>query len=123
MSAIVPPLDLIPKLPAKGVNKFVGVFDKQIDRLVDQVMKVVHDSTKLPPNLKCNDPSIKQIKDQIAQPGGQKGSLGWLFWYIPLAIASLIASWRFLIKKPIICDEDEDGIVDPKKSTQADKVS
>ena len=34
MSAIVPPLDLI---------------------------------TKLPPNLKCNDPSIKQIKDQIAQ--------------------------------------------------------
>ena len=67
MSAIVPPLDLIPKLPAKGVNKFVGVFDKQIDRLVDQVMKVVHDSTKLPPNLKCNDPSIKQIKDQIAQ--------------------------------------------------------
>jgi len=67
MSAIVPPLDLIPKLPAKGVNKFVGVFDKQIDRLVDQVMKVVHDSTKLPPNLKCNDPSIKKIKDQIAQ--------------------------------------------------------
>ena len=67
MSAIVPPLDLIPKLPAIGVNKFVGVFDKQIDRLVDQVMKVVHDSTKLPPNLKCNDPSIKQIKDQIAQ--------------------------------------------------------
>ena len=67
MSAIVPPLDLIPKLPAKGVNKFVGVFDKQTDRLVDQVMKVVHDSTKLPPNLKCNDPSIKQIKDQIAQ--------------------------------------------------------
>ena len=67
MSAIVPPLDLIPKLPANGVNKFVGVFDKQIDRLVDQVMKVVHDSTKLPPNLKCNDPSIKQIKDQIAQ--------------------------------------------------------
>jgi len=67
MSAIVPPLDLIPKLPAKGVNKFATVFDKQIDRLVDQVMKVVHDSTKLPPNLKCNDPSIKQIKDQIAQ--------------------------------------------------------
>jgi len=67
MSAIVPPLDLIPKLPAKGVNKFVGVFDKQIDRLVDQVMKVVIDSTKLPPNLKCNDPSIKKIKDQIAQ--------------------------------------------------------
>ena len=67
MSAIVPPLDLIPKLPAKGVNKFATVFDKQIDRLVDQVMKVVQDSTKLPPNLKCNDPSIKQIKDQIAQ--------------------------------------------------------
>jgi len=67
MSAIVPPLDLIPKLPAKGVNKFATVFDKQIDRLVDQVMKVVHDSTKLPPNLKCNDPSIKQIKDQIRQ--------------------------------------------------------
>jgi len=81
-----------------------------------QVPVIVPDST--PDNV-----VILQIKDQIAQPGGQKGSLGWLFWYIPLAIASLIASWRYLIKKPIICDEDEDGIVDPKKSTQADKVS
>ena len=59
---------------------------------------------------------ILQIKDQIAQPGAQKASLGWLFWYVPLAMAALIAAWRYLIKKPIICDEDEDGFEDPKKS-------
>ena len=67
MSAIVPPLDLIPKLPAKGVNKFVTVFDKQTDRLTDQVLKVVQDATKLPSNLKCNDPNISKIKNQIEQ--------------------------------------------------------
>jgi len=65
MSAIVPPLDLVPKLPAKGVSKFVTVFDKQTDRLTDQVLKVVQDATKLPSNLKCNDPNITQIKNQI----------------------------------------------------------
>jgi hypothetical protein len=59
-----------------------------------------------------------QMKDHIAQPGGQKPSFGWLFWYIPIAAASLIAAWRYLIKKPILCDEDEDGIVDQKKPKQ-----
>ena len=67
MSAIVPPLDLVPKLPAKGVSKFVTVFDKQTDRLTDQVLKVVQDATKLPSNLKCNDPNISKIKNQIEQ--------------------------------------------------------
>lgn len=89
MSAIVPPLDLIPKLPAKGVNKFVGVFDKQIDRLVNQVMKVVHDSTKLSPNLKCNDPSIKQIKDQIAQIQKQIVTIQELVPKIQTAVSSV----------------------------------
>ena len=86
-------------------------------------------SSQLPvivPDTTHDNVVVLQIKDQIAQPGAQKASLGWLFWYIPLAVASLIAAWRYLIKKPIICDEDEDGIVDPKKpkkvQVQEDKV-
>jgi hypothetical protein len=65
MSAIVPPLDYIPKLPAKAVNLTIKQIDKQTDKLLDQVTKTVQDSIKLPINIKCDDPRIKKIKKQL----------------------------------------------------------
>ena len=65
MSAIVPPLDFIPKLPAKAVNLTIKQIDKQTDKLLDQVTKTVQDSIKLPVNIKCDDPRIKKIKKQL----------------------------------------------------------
>jgi DNA-binding protein YbaB len=65
MSAIVPPLDFIPKLPAKAVNLTIKQIDKQTDKLLDQVTKTVQDSIKLPVNIKCDDPRIKKIKEQL----------------------------------------------------------
>lgn len=66
MSAIVPPLDIIPKLPAKAVSEVIKQVDVQTDRLLQDVTKTVQDSIKLPTNTKCDDPRIKKIKEQLA---------------------------------------------------------
>jgi hypothetical protein len=62
---IVPPLDRIPRLPGKAANLIQAEFDKQTDILLEQVNKTVQDSIKLPLNVHCDDPRIKQIKDQL----------------------------------------------------------
>ena len=64
MSAIVPPLDIIPKLPAKAVSLTIKQINKQTTKLMDSVNKTVADTVKLPVNIKCDDPRIKQIKNQ-----------------------------------------------------------
>jgi hypothetical protein len=65
MSAIVPPLDIIPKLPAKAVSLTIKQINKQTTKLMDSVNKTVADTVKLPVNIKCDDPRIKQIKKQL----------------------------------------------------------
>ena len=65
MSAIVPPLDIIPKLPAKAVSLTIKQINKQTTKLMDSVNKTVADTVKLPVNIKCDDPRIKQIKNQL----------------------------------------------------------
>ena len=65
MSAIVPPLDRIPKLPAKAVSLTIKQIDKQTNKLMDSVNETVTDSVKLPVNIKCDDPRIAKIKKQL----------------------------------------------------------
>jgi hypothetical protein len=67
MSAIVPPLDFIPKLPAKAVDFVMKQIDTQTDVLLEQVTKTVQDSIKLPINIKCDDPRIAKIKKQLGE--------------------------------------------------------
>ena len=71
MSAIVPPLDFIPKLPGKAVTQVMKQLDIQTDRLLDQVNTTVQNSIKLPSNVKCDDPRIKKVKQQLADIQGQ----------------------------------------------------
>ena len=66
MASIVPPLDFIPKLPGKAVDIIIKQIDTQTDKLLTQVNKVVQNSTKLPVNIKCDDPRVSQMKDQLA---------------------------------------------------------
>lgn len=66
MSSIVPPLDFIPKLPAKAVSEVIKQVDTQTDKLLQDVTKTVQESIKLPVNCKCDDPRIKKIKKQFA---------------------------------------------------------
>jgi hypothetical protein len=65
MSAIVPPLDMIPKLPGKAVSLTIKQIDKQTDKLLTAVNETITDSVKLPVNIKCDDPRIKKIKKQL----------------------------------------------------------
>jgi septation ring formation regulator EzrA len=65
MSAIVPPLDQIPKLPGKAVSFTIKQINTQTDKLLSSVTKIVTDSVKLPINIKCDDPRIAQIKKQL----------------------------------------------------------
>jgi hypothetical protein len=66
MSAIVPPLDLIPKLPGKGINLAVQQFDKLTDKLLQDVLKALKDSIKIASNnAKCSDPEVKKIKQDL----------------------------------------------------------
>jgi septal ring factor EnvC (AmiA/AmiB activator) len=65
MSAIVPPLDFIPKLPGKAVATVMKQLDTQTDKLLSQVNKTVQDTVKLPSNIKCDDPRVKKVKQQL----------------------------------------------------------
>lgn len=71
MSAIVPPLDFIPKLPARAVSEIMKQLNIQTDRLATQVTKTVEDSVKLPASAHCDDPRVKKIKDQLTEIQGQ----------------------------------------------------
>ena len=64
---LVPPLDLIPKLPAKGVEIISDRILKQTDTLLDQVNSLVQDSVKLPENAGCTDPNIVSAKQQLVK--------------------------------------------------------
>jgi hypothetical protein len=66
MSAIVPPLDVVPKLPAKAVNLVLTQLDNQTDKLLESVTNTLQDSIKLPNNIKCDDPRVDKIKNQLA---------------------------------------------------------
>jgi hypothetical protein len=63
---------------------------------------------------------MMQLKDSISQPGPTPPSFGWVIWYFPVAVISMMAAWRYLIKKPVVCEEDKDGdgYVDPQKPKQ-----
>ncbi len=65
MSAIVPPLDKIPNLPGIGVSKILAQINKQLDKLISDIQKVVKDSVKLPADCGCNDPRIAEIKKKL----------------------------------------------------------
>lgn len=65
MSAIVPPLDIVPKLPAKAVTLVLNQLDKQTDKLLESVTATLQSSIKLPNNIKCDDPRVANIKSQL----------------------------------------------------------
>jgi len=64
---IVPPLDKIPKLPGKAAGLVQTQIDTQTDVLLDQVKQTIQNSVNLPVNTRCDDPKIKQIKDQLQE--------------------------------------------------------
>lgn len=66
MSSILPPLDVIPKLPGQAASIIMNQLDKQMDVIASSVSKTVQDSVKLPADVTCNDPRIQQLKTQLS---------------------------------------------------------
>jgi hypothetical protein len=67
MPSIVPPLDFIPKLPARGAEFIIDQLNQQLDQLTEIASNVIQESVKLPGNIQCDDPRIKKLKEQLAQ--------------------------------------------------------
>lgn len=67
MPSITPPLDFIPKLPARGAEFIIDQLNQQLDQLTEIASNVIQESVKLPGNIQCDDPRIKKLKEQLAQ--------------------------------------------------------
>ena len=67
MPSIVPPLDFIPKLPARGAEFIIDQLNQQLDVLTEIAADVIQESVKLPGDVNCDDPRIKKLKEQLAQ--------------------------------------------------------
>lgn len=65
MASIVPPLDFIPSLPGKGADFATNQLTTQLDRLTESVSDAIQNSNKLPKNCNCDDPRVKQVKEQL----------------------------------------------------------
>jgi len=75
MPSIVPPLDIIPKLPGKGADIVSDAILKQTDLLLDQVTELVQNTIKLPENAGCADPNVVAAKEQLQRIQTQLDSL------------------------------------------------
>lgn len=71
MSSITPPLDRLPRVPAKILTKLSGTVDKAVAKLNQQVQKTIKDATKLPDNCKCDDPRVRKVKTQLTNVQSQ----------------------------------------------------
>lgn len=63
--SIIPPLDRLTKAPAFGVDKIQQQFNDILDSVVDQTNQTIKDSVKLPTNVKCDDPRVQNIKQNL----------------------------------------------------------
>ena len=63
--SIIPPLDRLTKAPSFGVDKIQQQFNDILDLVVDQTNQTIKDSVKLPTNVKCDDPRVQNIKQNL----------------------------------------------------------
>ncbi len=63
--SIIPPLDRLTKAPSFGVDKIQQQFNDILDLVVDQTNQTIKDSVKLPTNVKCDDPRVQNMKQNL----------------------------------------------------------
>jgi prefoldin subunit 5 len=67
MSTIVPPLNIIPEIPAKVITKLIDSLNIQLEQLTANIQKMIADAVNLPEGCDCNDPRILALKDLLAK--------------------------------------------------------
>jgi hypothetical protein len=65
MSSIVPPLDVIPKLPGKAVNLALNQTNKITDKLLQDVSALIQETAQLN-SVKCDDPRVQSAKNKLS---------------------------------------------------------
>jgi prefoldin subunit 5 len=53
------------QIPSQIVIKLIPIISKQFNIVADTAEKSLRDCINLPNNIQCNDPAVKQIKDQL----------------------------------------------------------
>ena len=94
---ISPPLDIIPKLPPKGVAAIMKQINKLIADVFENLDATLEEAIKLPEDVKCDDPRIQSIKDKLDKIQKLIGKLQELIPIIDkiqkgIAVASKIAA-------------------------------
>jgi small-conductance mechanosensitive channel len=62
---VSPPLDRVPAIPPKVVNKIVEEMNKAINRLSQQVLTTSKKADLLPDTISCDDPLVKDALDSL----------------------------------------------------------
>ena len=64
--SVVPPFDIIPKIPIDAITEVNKKLDQSVNRLIEDTTRFVKTVTKLPKNCSCDDPRVTQAKNQLA---------------------------------------------------------
>jgi hypothetical protein len=64
---LTPPLDKVPKLPVQLTSLIVDAIVDFINSIIENLNLILEETTKLPDNVQCDDPRIKNIEDQLAR--------------------------------------------------------
>ena len=63
--AVLPPADRLTKIPASIVDLLQRQFNLLTDQTINQMKRVIQDTTQLPKNSSCDDPKTQQIKNDL----------------------------------------------------------
>ena len=64
---LTPPLDKVPKLPVQLTSLIVDAIVDFINSIIENLNLTLEETTKLPDNVQCDDPRVKNIEDQLAR--------------------------------------------------------
>lgn len=90
--AIAPPFDTIVNKPGAAITKVQTALNKIITKLNERVSEVVSKTNKLPKNIDCNDPRIRDLKQKLIQIQSLITQLQRVLRVINIAVPILLAT-------------------------------
>jgi len=65
--AVAPPFDIIVNKPGSAINKLQSALNKSISKINEKVTDAISKTNKLPKNINCADPRIRDLKQDLLQ--------------------------------------------------------
>ena len=92
--AIAPPFDTIVNKPGAAVNKLQTALNKIISKINEKVSETVSKANKLPKDINCNDPRIRELKQNLLQIQTLIGQIQRVLRILNITIPILTATAR-----------------------------